>query len=125
MVGWHHWINGHEFEQTLGDSGGQWSLTGCSPWGHKEWDMTEQLDECQWNLNTGERYPCQSVPMKGSMYPILFLSSLLSVEMQTSVGHLDQMGQTSGLGVTEQKDRRSPGPQQLHGPKLLYQLSCS
>ena len=96
----------------------------CSPWGRKEWDMTEQLNDCQWNMNTGEGYPCQSVPMKGIMYPILFLSSLLSVEMQTSVGHLDQMGQTSGLGVTEQKDR-SPVPRQLHGPKLLYQLSCS
>ena len=76
-------------------------------------------------LHTGERYPCQSVPMKGSVYPILFLSSLLSVEMQTSVGHLDRMDQTSGLSVTGQKDRRSPGPQQLHGPKLLHQLSCS
>ena len=33
MVGWHHWFNGHEFEQTLGDSGGQGNLTCCSPWG--------------------------------------------------------------------------------------------
>ena len=37
MVGWHHQFNGHEFEQTLGDSG---SLVCCSPWGHKELDMT-------------------------------------------------------------------------------------
>ena len=36
MVGWHHWINGHEFEQTPEDSAGQGSLTCCSPWGHKE-----------------------------------------------------------------------------------------
>ena len=34
----HHQLNGHEFEQTLGDSGGQRSLTSCSPWGHKESD---------------------------------------------------------------------------------------
>ena len=33
MVGWHHWLNGHEFEQTPGDSEGQGSLEGCSPWG--------------------------------------------------------------------------------------------
>ena len=39
-VGWHHWLNGHEFEQTLGDSEGQGSLVCCSPWGHKELDMT-------------------------------------------------------------------------------------
>ena len=38
--GWHHWLNGHEFEQTLGDSEGQGSLACCSPWGNKELDMT-------------------------------------------------------------------------------------
>ena len=41
MVGWHHQLNGHEFEQALGDSEGQGSLACCSPWGHKESDMTE------------------------------------------------------------------------------------
>ena len=41
MVGWHHRFNGHEFEQTLGDSEGQGSLVCCSPWGHKELDMTK------------------------------------------------------------------------------------
>ena len=40
IVGWHHRLNGHEFEQTLGDSEGQESLMCCSPWGHKESDMT-------------------------------------------------------------------------------------
>ena len=41
MIGWHHWLNGHEFEQTLGDSEEQGSLESCSPWGHKESDTTE------------------------------------------------------------------------------------
>ena len=40
MVGWHHQLNGYEFEQTPGDSEGQGSLACCSPWGHKESDMT-------------------------------------------------------------------------------------
>ena len=44
MVGWHHRLNGHEFEQTLGDSEGQGSLACCSPWARKELDMTEQLN---------------------------------------------------------------------------------
>ena len=43
MVGWHHWLNGHESEQTPGDSEGQRSLECCSPWGWKEADMTEWL----------------------------------------------------------------------------------
>ena len=41
MVGWHHQHNGQEFEQTLGNSEGQGSLACCSPWNHKELDMTE------------------------------------------------------------------------------------
>ena len=44
MVGWHHCLNGYEFEQTPGDSEGQGSLVCCSPWGRKELDTTEQLD---------------------------------------------------------------------------------
>ena len=40
IVGWHHQLNGHEFEQTPGDSEGQGSLACCSPWGHKKSDMT-------------------------------------------------------------------------------------
>ena len=36
MVGWHHWLNGHEFEQVPGDGKGQGGLMCCSPWGHKE-----------------------------------------------------------------------------------------
>ena len=40
MVRWHHWLNGCEFEQTLGDSEGQRSQVCCSPWGHKELDTT-------------------------------------------------------------------------------------
>ena len=44
MVGWHHWFKGHEFEQTLGDGKGQGSLVCCHPWGHKESDTIEQLN---------------------------------------------------------------------------------
>ena len=44
MVGWHHWLNGHEFEQTPGVGDGQGGLMCCSLWGHKELDMTEWLN---------------------------------------------------------------------------------
>ena len=36
IIGWHHWLNGYEFEEALGDSGGQRSMACCSPWGCKE-----------------------------------------------------------------------------------------
>ena len=44
MVGWHHWLNGHEFEKSPGDSEGQESLVCYSRWGHKESDTTEPLN---------------------------------------------------------------------------------
>ena len=44
MVGWHHQLNGQEFEQTLGDGEGQGSLACCSPWGHKELDTNKRLN---------------------------------------------------------------------------------
>ena len=46
MIGWHHQLNGHEFEQTVGDGKGQGSLACCRSWGHKESDTTEQLTNC-------------------------------------------------------------------------------
>ena len=64
MVGWHHWLNGHEFKQTPGDSGGQGSLVCCSSWGHRvrhyltteqttlyEWEQCLSLVNCNRNFN--------------------------------------------------------------------------
>ena len=57
MVGWHHRLNGHECEKTLGDSEGQGSLACCSPWGRKEPGTTEQLN------NTGNPKTKQVLPV--------------------------------------------------------------
>ena len=43
VVGWHHQLNGHEFERVPANGEGQGSLACCSPWGHKESDTTERL----------------------------------------------------------------------------------
>ena len=57
MVGWHHWLDGHKFEQALGVRDGQGSLACCSPWSRKESDPTERLNwsELRGNLGTFER----------------------------------------------------------------------
>ena len=55
MVGWHHQLNGHEFEQALGVSDGQGSLACCSPWGRKESNTTERLNWTE-GLEGGRRY---------------------------------------------------------------------
>ena len=44
MVGWHHRLDGHEFEQVPGDGAGQGGLACCGPWDHKESDKTERLN---------------------------------------------------------------------------------
>ena len=52
MVGWHHWLDGHEFEQTPVDSEGQGSLVCFSPWVSKESDTTERLNSRKQFLNS-------------------------------------------------------------------------
>ena len=54
MVGWHHWLNGHEFEQAQRDGEGQGSLACCSPWGRKELDMTDQLNRTETRITLSE-----------------------------------------------------------------------
>ena len=51
IVGWHHRLDGHEFEHALGNDEGQGSLVYCSPWGHKVYEMTEGL-----NSNSNKKY---------------------------------------------------------------------
>ena len=48
MAGWCHWLNGREFKQAPGDGERQGSLACCSPWGHKESNTTEQLNNNKW-----------------------------------------------------------------------------
>ena len=54
MVGRHHRLNGHEFEQGLGDGEGQGSPACSSPWGRKEWDMAEPLNNKRWSGGSPE-----------------------------------------------------------------------
>ena len=65
MAGWHHWLNGHEFEQTLEDSEGQGRLPCCSSWSHNTHDM--ESDTTLW-LNNSNRCkdtaPCQEKKTK-------------------------------------------------------------
>ena len=77
MVGWHHWLDGREFEQALGVGDGQRSLGCCSPWGRKELDMTAWLN---WTEPPGKPhlwYPNQLIQNPRSQ-PLLLSSSYTS-----------------------------------------------
>ena len=58
MVGCHHWLDGHEFEQAPGVGDGQGSLVCCSPWGCKESDTTERLSWLKGRLEQEGRFDC-------------------------------------------------------------------
>ena len=57
MVGWRHRLNGHEFEQAPRDGEGQGSQVCCSPWGYKESDTTERLNDSKNYANNGTMQP--------------------------------------------------------------------
>ena len=66
MVGWHHWLDGHEFEQASGVCDGQWSLACCSPWVHKESDTTKWLNWTKLNWTS-----MGSSPSRDQAHPYL------------------------------------------------------
>ena len=72
MVGWHHQLNGHEFEQALGDGEGQGSLACCSPWGRKESDTTEQLNNNIFVVVTSDSLRPHGLQHAGLPCPSLF-----------------------------------------------------
>ena len=89
MVGWHHQFNGHEFEQTLGDSEGQGSLACFSPWGCKETDTTERLNnkhgtgepwdsQCTQSVNPCQEIAWHSTQIKGKGSWMTLVSEVVS-----------------------------------------------
>ena len=72
MFGWHHWLNGYEFEQTLGDNEGQRSLVCCSPWGRKELKRPS-------NWMTATTSPILAVVMNAVQGPALLVAQFLSL----------------------------------------------
>ena len=62
MIAWHHWLNGHELEQTQGESAEQRSLVCCRPWGGEESDMTQQLNT-HTNISTMDSVIKESDPV--------------------------------------------------------------
>ena len=84
MIGWHHWVNGLEFEQALGDSGGQGSLACCSPWVRKElghnWATKQQhsLHHPLW-LHESQPYLLPKFPVLGGNVVLGTFSSCVPI----------------------------------------------
>ena len=80
MVGWHHWLNGHEFEWTLGDGDGQGGLACYNSWGRKESDMTEWLNWTDWSI--GASASASVLPMNSQDWFPLGLTGFISLQLQ-------------------------------------------
>ena len=74
MVGKHHRLDGHEFEQTPGDSEGQGNLVCCSTWGHKESDTTERMNwtELNWKKSLSRQPGVRMMTSLEAQVPLLF-----------------------------------------------------
>ena len=81
MVGWHYWLNGHEFDQTLWDSEGQGSLACCSPWSCKEWtQLCDWITDICGSVNKDTKHYSNYFPC-----PISLQSSFKSREVGTII----------------------------------------
>ena len=113
MVGWHHWLNGHKFEEGLKDGDGQGRLACCSPWGCKELDTTQRLNWTELNgaflvvqmvknlpamQETLVQFLCQKIHWRRDRLPIPVFLGFPS----GSAGKESGLGSIPGLG-------RSPG----------------
>ena len=83
MVGWHHWLDRHEFEQAPVVGVGQGSLACCSPWGHKQLNMTEWLNWLKGEVNPGAHNTfclwlifTKSCPCSHTLLQVITLSQL-------------------------------------------------
>ena len=76
MVGWHHQVDGHEFEQAPGVGDGQGSLVCCIPWGCKELDMTERLNWTELNKTNIQRYKLQYLRRKTHQVELMAMKTL-------------------------------------------------
>ena len=105
MAGWHHQLNGLELEQTPGDGGGQGSLACCSPWGHKESDTTEQLNNKAIATTYCSPGQMQIVGNSNSIWFLLYdvgLSNLASLSLCLSRGQNGKIGHDSeGSGLSK------------------------
>ena len=90
MAEWHHWLNGHEFEQALGVGDGQGSLVCCSPWSSKESDTIKQLNWTETSRNGASQV------------------ALMVKNLSANAGDVRDMGSIPGLGRSPEGGNSNP-----------------
>ena len=112
MVGWHHGLNGHEFEQTPGDGEGQGSLVCCSPWGCKESDTTKRLNNKNGSGRQADekelRNEVKSENVVAQLHPTLCDPMTVARQAPLSM-EFSRQEYWSGLPFPSPKDLPNPG----------------
>ena len=125
MGGWHHRLNGHEFESTPGVGDGQGGLACCSPWGHKESDTTERLNwtEPKWIARRSNQSILTEISPEYSLEEVI-----LKLKLQY-FGHLmwrtDSLEKALMLGKIEGRRRGQKRMRQLDGITDSTDMSLS
>ena len=118
MVGWHHWLNGHEYKQAPGIGDGEGSLACCSPWGHKESVTTERLDWTELSLSLLQ----EIFSTQGSNPGLLHCRCILyQLNHKGSPRILERLAYPFSGGWIFPTQELNPGL--LHCRQILYQLS--
>ena len=92
MAGWHHRLNGHEFEWTPGDGDGQGGLACCDSWGHKESDTTERLNWTELKVYYPEiRWQRQEVGRNFTLKILVLSMSNRNMNLECSLNKLDMV----------------------------------
>ena len=114
MVGWHHQLNGHEFEEAPGVGDGQGSLAFCSPWGHKESDRIERLNWTEQKWNESVPLPPRALWQPPCRYPLTnhFCHSLSTAQtaLRASMSCLGTLPDLSILSCVRGYDLHLPAP---------------
>ena len=100
-VGWHHGVNGHEYEQSLGDSEGRGNLACCSPWGRKESDTTERLN----NINMVSR----NEPSTISVCVSVCLCVCVCVCVRIYIQHFISVSSTCLVSIKDKTEKDKAG----------------
>ena len=118
MAGWHHRLDGHEFEQAPGVGDGQGRLVCCSPWGHKELDTTEQLDWTELIRSWEDGFHVQAAKRKTRGCP---RTSLLSVRFPRNAWW--EAGECGGVRIRHETINLMVGKAWLPTRMSLYSFT--
>ena len=126
MVGWHHQHDGHKFEKIPGVGDGQWSLGCCTPWGHKESDMSERLN---WIKSQVDALDTQYIPIFVVHLPTFWRSMMSNPRWQCPFFHGSPwtQGYNAVILLTcllAYIPHWGPGPLSLLPPELWGQEAC-